>query len=169
MTNAGSTEAAGQMPTLAELFPVAEQARALERFLGRWSVEGTLTVEGNPLRMRGEWLFSPAAAGWGVKGTLRAEIDGMGVYEEDDLVGFDVETGSLHLYSLTNSAAVHDHVASWSSADVFEFDYEGLQGGKPYREVGRAEFLGADRLQIDSTDHVEGQLSSEMKATLRRR
>jgi hypothetical protein len=34
--------------------------------------------------------------------------------------------------------------------------------------VGRAEFLGADRLQIDSTDYVEGQLSSEMKATLRR-
>ena len=93
----------------------------------------------------------------------------MGTYEEDDLVGFDVETEKFHIYSLTNSAAVHDHVASWTGPDVLEFDYHGLQGHKPYREVGRAEFLALDRLEIESTDYVEGELTSSMNATLSRR
>ena len=172
MTNTETTELrsdAAEAPTLAELFPVPEQAQQLARFLGVWAVDGSLTVEGNPLTMTGEWSFTPAAAGWGVKASLHAEIEALGAYEEDDLVGFDVETGTFHIYSLTNSAAVHDHVASWTSENILSFDYEGLQGGKAYREVGRMEFLSEHRMQAESTDYVDGEVASAMHVTLTRR
>jgi hypothetical protein len=172
VTNAETVEMTGseaEAQTLAELFPVPDQARQLARFIGAWAVEGTLTVEGNPLKMVGEWIFAPSAAGWGVRASLRAEIEALGAYEEDDLVGYDVETRTFHIYSLTNSGAVHDHVASWASENVLDFEYNGLQGGKPYREVGRVELLAADRMLAESTDFVDGQEASSMEVTLTRR
>ena len=171
MTNPVTPTAPGaeQPSTLAEMFPIPAEARALERFLGSWDVDGTLTVEGNPLPLTGEWHFAPAAGGWGLKGTLHARIEGLGAYEEDDLFGFDVETGLFHLYSLTNSGAVHDHEARWTSADILEFSYEGLQGGKPYRELGQVEVLDGGRLRAESTDYVDGELATSMDVMLRRR
>jgi hypothetical protein len=172
VTNAETAEVTGsetEGQTLAELFPVPDEARKLARFIGAWSVDGTLTVEGNPLKMVGEWIFAPSAAGWGVRASLRAEIEGLGAYEEDDLVGYDIETDTFHIYSLTNSGAVHDHVASWTSENVLEFEFDGLQGGKPYREVGRMDLLAADRILATSTDYVDGQEASSMEVTLTRR
>jgi hypothetical protein len=172
MTSASTTQSSAspsETPRLADLFPVPAQARTLERFIGTWSISGTLEVAGSRLGMTGEWRFAPAAAAWGVKATLSAAIEGMGAYEEDDLFGFDVETGTFHIYSLTNSGAVHDHPARWSSADVMEFSYDGLQGGKSYRETGRTEFLGADRIRVESTDYVDGALSTAMIVVLERR
>ena len=66
-------------------------------------------------------------------------------------------------------SAVHDHIASWASENVLDFEYDGLQGGKPYREVGRVKLLAADRMLTESTDFVDGQEVSSMQVTLIRR
>jgi hypothetical protein len=163
----GSAQA--EAPTFANLFPIPDEARRLERFLGTWNVSGALTAEGTVMPMSGQWQFSPAAAGWGVASELRAEVEGMGVYEEYDLVGFDAETGLFHVYSLTNSGAVHDHVARWSTADRFEFEYTGLQGGQPYREVGTVEILADGGIRVTSEDFVNGEIATSMEARLDRR
>jgi hypothetical protein len=118
--------------------------------------------------MTGEWRMTPAAAGWGIAGTLHASIEGLGAYEEHDLVGYDVETDMFHIYSLTNSSAVHDHVARWRSADVLELEYTGLQGGKSYRETGTTEFMPDGSLRITSEDFVDGQRATSMSVMLTR-
>jgi hypothetical protein len=170
MTNASTTNTAqaGGMPTLSELFPIPDAIHSLDRLLGTWRVEGTLTVGENPLRLDGRWEFTAAAAGWGIKAALRADVEGMGAYVEDDLLGYDVETQTFHIYSLTNSGAVHDHVARWTGADVFELTYDGLQDGKPYHEEGRVTFIPGGQMQIVSRDFVAGELASSMDVTLRR-
>lgn len=63
---------------------------------------------------------------------------------------------------------MHDHLAKWATPDRLEFEYTGLQGGKPYRETGSAEFAGQHTLRIESEDYVDGALSSRMLVTLRR-
>jgi hypothetical protein len=170
MSQADTMNAQGEagIPTLAEMFPIPGEVRALERFLGTWKATGSLAMEGANLPMSGEWRFAHAAGGWGLVAELNAEIEGMGAYHEHDLVGFDVETGRLHIYSLTNTGAVHDHPAGWVNEDVMELEYEGTQGGKPYREVARVTFVSADRMQVESTDYIDGEQSSQMQLTLER-
>jgi len=162
MTNTQSAQA-----TLADIYPTPSECQALKRFTGAWAVEGTLSAEGATMPLTGTWSFAPAAAGWGVASMLRGHIDPLGAYEEDDLLGFDAETGLFHIYSLTNTGAVHDHVARWVTSDRLEFDYTGLQGGKPYRETGSVEFIDARTMRVESEDYVDGALSSRMLATLR--
>lgn len=158
-----------KMPTLGEMFPIPDGAKALERFLGEWEVNGSLTMEGTTLPMAGRWLFEPAAAGFGVRCTLTAEIEGLGAYAESDLVGFDAETGAVHIFSLTNSGAVHDHAGRWVGDDRIEFEFNGTQGGKPFREVGTMDIVAPTRLHLVSTDYVDGAVTAVMEATLTRR
>jgi hypothetical protein len=157
------------MPTLAEMFPLPDGAKTLERFIGDWTFDGTLTIEGNALPMTGEWSFTGVAGGWGVRGAMTSEVEGLGSYEEDDLVGFDQETGKVHIYSVTNSAAVHDHVGEWSDENTLQAEYDGLQGGKPYHEAIRVRFTASDVIEMESQDYVEGELASAIVVTLRKR
>jgi hypothetical protein len=165
MTDTTSSPAS---PTFAELFPLPDEARHLDRFLGTWRVQGVLTVDGNDLPMTGAWRFTPAAAGWGIASELVAHVEGLGSYEEHDLVGFDIETGLYHIYSLTNSGAVHDHVARWRTDDAIDFEFTGLQGGKPYRETGTMTFRTDGAIHATSEDYIDGALASRMAVDLTR-
>jgi hypothetical protein len=161
-------EAEATIPTLADLFPIPEDARKLERFIGNWTIEATLTLEGTPLRGNGTWLFERAAGGWGIRGRLEADFEGMGAYREDDLVGYDVETGTFHIYSLTNSSAVHDHLAKWEDGNTLVLEYDGLQEGKKYREEATCRFISDDEIHMQETDYVEGQTTMTMSLILRK-
>ena len=119
--------------------------------------------------MIGEWTFTAVAGGWGVRGAMRCEVEGLGSYEEDDLAGFDKETGKFHVYSITNSAAVHDHVGGWTDENTIEIAYEGLQDGKAYREIGVVRFMPDGAMHLESTDYVDGQLASIIAVALQKR
>ena len=103
-----------------------------------------------------------------MKSTMKLEVEGMGSYEEDDLVGFDRETGKAHVFSLTNTAAVHDHVATWSDHNTLNMEYDGLQDGKQYREEVIIKFSSPNELTISEVDRVEGQVTLTMDVTLRK-
>lgn len=171
MTNTDTMNTTGEqqgLPTLAELYPIPDGAIELRRFLGTWSMNGTLAVEGSPLAMFGTVEVTSAAAGWGVEVLLDAEIAQLGGYHEINIFGFNAETGMVHIYSITNTGAVHDHPATWVTPDTLEFEYRGTQDGKPYVESGRAEFLSPDRLHLTSAERVDGAMQSEMDVIMER-
>lgn len=89
--------------------------------------------------------------------------------KEGDLIGFDKETGTFHIYSITNSAAVHDHVGGWTDERTLEVAYEGLQDGKPYRETAIVRVMPDDALHLESVDYIDGELASITAVTLRKR
>jgi hypothetical protein len=153
---------------VAELFPIPEQARTLERFIGEWTVEGTITTEGETGAMSGTWSFTRAAGGWGIHARLDGYLEGLGVLDEDTLVGFDAGSGVFHAYSLTNTGHVHDHPGGWVDADTLEFALDASQGGKPYREEISIRFTGRDELHIRGVEYIEGQVVTSMDARLRR-
>ena len=66
-------------------------------------------MEGNPIKVAGKRKFDKAAGGWRLKATMKMELEGMGTYLEDDMVGFDPGEGNVHIFTLTNTAATHDH------------------------------------------------------------
>jgi len=157
-----------QSPTISEVFPIPAEAKRLEVFLGDWDVEGTVTFGGNAMKAKGRWAFRKAAGGWGLKATMKVNLEGMGSYEEDDLVGFDKESGRLHVFTLTNTAAVHDHLATWSDRNTLNLEYDGLQDGKKLREEATIRFSRPNELTMSEVDTVDGQVASTMEVTLRK-
>lgn len=155
-----------QTDQVAVMFPIPEGAKRLERFRGDWTVTGSLAMEGNTMPVAGRWQMVPAAAGWGLRCKFEGTIEGLGTADEDDLVGYDQETGLSHVYSLTNTGNVHDHVGDWTSADVLELVYEGTMQGAPYREVVTCTFSGDAAVQLRSVEHVGGELVSVFEANL---
>jgi hypothetical protein len=114
-------------PTLPDIFPLPDEAKRLNVFLGTWRVEGNLNFTGKPLELKGYARFSSTAARWAVLATAKLEIEGLGTCEEADLLAFDRNEKLYHFFAVTNTAAAYDHKGKWLYEDTISFIYEGLQ------------------------------------------
>lgn len=52
-------------PTLSDIFPLPNETKQLQIFLGNWTVEGILKFVGRSFAVNGVAMFSEVAAGWG--------------------------------------------------------------------------------------------------------
>jgi hypothetical protein len=163
-----NTKEVKNMPAISEMFPIPGEAKRLEVFLGDWIVEGIITMEGNPVKVSGKWKFDKAAGGWGVKANMKMELEGMGIYEEDDLVGFDPGAGKFHIFTLTNTAATHDHMGDWKDENTLYVKYNGLQEGKRLREEITVRLAEPGQFSISEVDILEEQVIMTMDVTLKK-
>ncbi len=133
-----------------------EPARKLEALLGVWVVAGTMTTGDGPARISGRWQFSPAAGGSGVRTVGQTSIEGLGTFEEEELIGFDPGDGAVHMFSL-NKLAVRDHVGAWKDDRTLVVEYRGIQGGKHCRERITIAIDG-DRMEATVVETLDGEV-----------
>jgi len=157
-----------EQQNLSSIFPLTTEAKKLGIFVGEWNIEGYFTFQGKSLKVKGVWMLSWAAAKWGVLNVGEMEIEGLGVYEEVDILGFDASEKLYHLFSVTNTAATHDHKGNWLDDKTMRFFYQGLQEGKPYKETIDITSVSTTELTITETDELDGQTVSTMDITLRK-
>lgn len=132
------------------------EAKMLSAFLGEWTVEGFLTAEEVPVAVSGMWRFEKAVNGWGVVGTLNTQIEGMGAFEESELIGFDAVESKIHLFSM-NKFAIRDHSGSWIGEKKLVVLYEGTHEGRQTTEEITIDFVAPNRIigtVIERTDGV---------------
>ena len=153
---------------LSSIFPLPVEAKKLGFLVGQWNIEGYLVFGGKRLRAKGVWMLSWAAAKWGVLNVGEMEIEGMGVYEEVDIIGFDAGERLYHLFSVTNTAATHDHKGKWLDEETLSFTYEGLEEKKPYREDIEIKIISPNELAITEIDVLAGETVSKMAISLRK-
>ena len=153
---------------LSSIFPLPFEAEKLAFLVGEWNIEGYMTFEGKRLKTKGVWMISWAAAKWGVLNVGELEIEDLGVYEEVDIVGYDPVEKIYHLFSVTNTAATHDHRGDWLDKKTLHFIYEGLQEGKPFKETIEIKNISPTELAIIEEDVLDGQTVSTMDITLRK-
>jgi hypothetical protein len=156
------------MSIISEMYPVPAEIKKLHVFLGDWDVEGTIKTGDNMMRLEGKWSFRIAAGGWGLKSANKFEVEELGIYELDNLFGFDKETGKLHIYSITNMAETHDHTAAWSDRNTLKGGYDGLKDGKKFREDFTIKLVSPEEITIDYVEKVNGQIDSIMNVKLRK-
>jgi hypothetical protein len=84
-----------------------EEARRLEAFLGEWLVEGTLRSGQSTSAISGLWRFERAIDGWGLVGRMQTDIEGVGSFEEHELIGFGANDQCVHMCS-ANRYAIRD-------------------------------------------------------------
>ena len=99
---------------------------------------------------------------------MKMEVEGMGNYEEVDIVGFDPGEGLVHVFSVTNTAATHDHKGKWSDNNTLNLVNEGLQEGKNYKEQITIKFRNPKEFSIHEVDTLDGQVTSTMDVILRK-
>lgn len=142
------------------------QPRELEelksRLVGEYDIDLTMTMpNGDNLRSKGYAMAEEISLGFGVRTTLRANIPGIGPYEEHDLWSFDRWEKKMHFYSVTSTGAVHDHVGGWTSANVLRFEWRGLYQGKPATESVSLTFSTGEISvhEVDTSDGQQGPIS----------
>lgn len=153
---------------LNKIFPLPVEAKRLEFLIGQWNIEGYLVFGGKRLRAKGVWMLSWAASKWGVLNVGEMEIEDMGVYEEVDIIGFDTGQRLYHLFSVTNTAATHDHKGRWLDEETLSFTYEGLEEKKPYREEIEIKIISPNELAITEIDVLAGETVSKMAISLKK-
>ncbi|MGE0134013.1 MAG: hypothetical protein AB7L91_05280 [Dehalococcoidia bacterium] len=154
---------------MAQMFPMPDGAKRLQWFVGEWTLSGTLQLGEDTLPISGDWSMTPVAGGWGVRSHLEGQIEGLGAMLEDDLLGFDQETGLVHLYSLTNTGNVHDHTGPWREDGDIDLAYDGTQQGQPYHEEIELRCDGDRRFTVRAVERVGGEVTSVMLAALNRK
>jgi hypothetical protein len=139
-----------------ESIPV--EAERLRAFLGDWDVHGTLTAGKNPAAVAGRWHFAKAADGWGAQGEMTTEIEGMGAFEEHELIGFDPIEKKVHMISM-NKFAIRDHSGDWQSETQLSVVYAAMVDGHEANE----------RISLDfgNPNGIRGRLSRPRTVRLR--
>ena len=153
---------------LADIFPLPVEAKRLHFFLGNWKVDGGLTFMGRTFGVKGDAKFSLAAAGWGVLVIAKLEIEGLGVYEEADILAFNRNEKTYHFFAVTNTAAAFDHTGNWLNDNVISFSYEGSHDGKKYKEELSIIIQDQNQITINEKDSIENQIVTTMDVTLKK-
>jgi hypothetical protein len=134
------------------------EATRLAAFLGDWMVKGTLTAGVQPAAISGKWRFVEAADGWGVRGEMETTIEGMGTFEENELLGFDPAEGKVHLFSI-NKFAVRDHAGDWIDETTLSVIYRGMQDGNEVTEQITIDFSEAGAMSAQVIEKAGGRVT----------
>lgn len=122
-----------------------EDAKRLAAFLGERTVQGALKAGELPAAVSGRWRYEQAVDGWGVRGILATEIEGMGTFEENELIGFNAAEGKTHLFSM-NKYAIRDHSGDWAGKYRLAVRYVGVQEGHEVTEKITIDFVTPHRM-----------------------
>lgn len=153
---------------LSAIFPLPNEARRLQFFLGDWNAEGSLTFQGRPFKVSGSWKFTSAAAGWGILNIGKLDIEGLGAYEEVDILGFDPGEKMFHFFAVTNTGAARDHKGRWSDDNTFSVLHEALQDGKTYREEIEVKIMSPIEFTVHERDTLDSQTVTTIDVTVKR-
>jgi len=143
-----------------------EPARKLDALLGAWVVAGSITSGDAPARISGRWQFTPAAGGAGVRMAGQTSIEGLGTFEEEELIGFDPGDGTVHIFSL-NLLAVRDHIGAWRDDRTLVVEYNGTQGAKHcWEQITLA--IDGDRMHATVVETLDGEVVATTSLSLAR-
>ena len=158
------------LPVTAAAEPLPKPVADMECMVGTWKGAGSLVMGKDHANINATWACRRTSSKFGVSCSFQVTgIPGVAVYDETDLMGYEPNTNLYHWYSVTNAGETHDHVAKVPDGDQIEFVYNGVQEGKPYKEVIDLEF-SRDNKSINGRceTFLAGASTSVMQLSLRK-
>jgi hypothetical protein len=149
--------------------PPPKETQGMACMVGSWKGTGSMTMGTNKVDgVKMTYNCKRTSGDWGVACTgVMTGIPGMGRLEETDLFGYDPGAGKYHWFAVTNDGETHDHVGTPGKGDTLEFVYNGVQEGKPFKEVLQLTFRGPKESMLDlrAETFVDAKSTSVMTAT----
>jgi hypothetical protein len=129
-----------------------EVEKTVAALAGRWSLTTTMTAPGAaPVTFPQTVDCKRAVMGRAVACVDTWSAPGVGAAEYRYLIGYDVETSRVHLFSMGSPGEVHDHTCGWKSDTMLECDpHVATMGGLPSTETVSFVF-SANTMTFDGT------------------
>lgn len=88
---------------------------------------------------------------------MDTQIEGMGAFEENELIGFDSVEGKIHLFSM-NKFAIRGHIGQWTDQNTLVVRYTGEDEGKVVTEEITVEFTKPGRMTGRVIERSDGEV-----------
>jgi hypothetical protein len=147
-----------------------KELELLKRLVGEWAVGIAMkTSDDKVFSGCGTMTAKEVASGFGVNTEFDMHIEGYADYLEHDLWSFDRWTGKVHLFSVTSSGAVHDHVGAWKDDETLALHWSGIYEDTQTVEDITLSWQSNDEIRIIETDSSEGKTSMTTEYVLKRK
>ncbi|HVW27368.1 MAG TPA: hypothetical protein VHC69_18520 [Polyangiaceae bacterium] len=158
------------LPVTAVAEPLPKPVADMECLVGTWKGAGSFAAGKDNAKINATWACKRTPSKFGVSCSFQVTgIPGVPIYDEADLMGYEPNTNVYHWYSVTNAGETHDHVAKVPDGSKLQFVFNGVQEGKPYKEVIDLEFSNDSKsINGKSETFVAGASTSVLLLSLRK-
>jgi hypothetical protein len=150
--------------TLAQDMP--EEQKNLMQFVGNWKLNDAKFTMGEET-VTGVYTLDCSAVNdnTGIIAHEKFVTKDMGTLKGENLLGLDPYTGLIHLYSIDNFGTAHDHYGYWIDKNHLYVQYQGVVEGKMYVEQIDMKFSSPDKLELNLTGMLNGEVYSGLSGT----
>jgi hypothetical protein len=145
---------------------VSEAQANLMQFVGNWKLEKAKYFFGDQT-FTGVYTFNCSAA-CDNTGILAHEKfitnEGLTITGEN-LLGYDPNTGQIHLYSIDNTGTTHDHYGYWVDKNHLFVQYQGVVEGKMYVEQIDFKFRQSNKMELNLVGMINGEVFAKASGT----
>lgn len=144
----------------------SEAQKNIMQFVGNWKLENArMTVGGQ--KLTGVYTFNCSAVcdNTGILAHEKFVTNETGTMIGENLLGYDPNTGLIHLYSIDNMGTTHDHYGYWINKNHLFVQYQGIVDGKIYLEQINMTFTSPDKLELKLVGMMNGKAYSMFDGT----
>jgi hypothetical protein len=138
----------------------------LMQFTGKWKLENAEFTAGGKT-MTGTYTFDciPVNDNTGILAHEKFETKNSGTMLGENLIGYDPNTGLIHLYSTDNMGTAHDHYGYWIDPQHLFVQYQGPKDGKMYLEQIEMKFISPGKMELNLKGILNGKPYSNFSGT----
>jgi hypothetical protein len=144
-----------------------EQLSTLGRMVGSWKGEHVIFESGGrrseidvDLEVRG------IVEGWGLEGNMIAEIPGVGRYVRKEMWGYDTDSDTIRMFSVTNDGKTHHRRGVWVDDNTLRLKYSTVTNGKDHVVEEMTVVLYNHKMSLRNTTRVNGEVELLLEGTL---
>ena len=143
-----------------------EAQQNLSQFTGKWKLDNAELKMGEKT-LTGIYTFdcSQVCENTGILAHEKFETKESGNMIGENLMGYDPNTGLIHLYSIDNRGTTHDHYGYWIDNKHLFVQYQGIVEGKMYVEQINLIFKGSDKMYLKLTGMLNGEVFASAEGT----
>ena len=136
----------------------AEGQKFVQGWVGRWnSSDASLTTGAQKMQGALRMSCESVSSGWGTLCKGSFELKGMPASASTFLMGWDVATGTGHMFEIADTGEVHDHSGKWTDARSITLVHEGKTlAGPQEKDSCIATWVSARELKFDCTGTQAG-------------
>jgi len=149
--------------------PVPDNVKKLYVFLGSWKGKATMTTNGQIQSFDYFMDMKTDADGWGILYHEKGLIPNAAPYLGVGMLAADAGDNSVHIFTVSNYADVHDHKGNWTDDKHFTLVYNGTAEGKTLKEELTVEIVDANTFKFSDAVTIDGQTAQTMNAEMHKK
>jgi hypothetical protein len=150
-------------------YPKAMELRDLEKFVGIWDSDATITADSVPHQVKYHMNFRRTADSYGFNMDEAFSDSALGDLRGANLIGYGSDDKKIHWYCVDNMGATYERAGQWMDSDNLTFTYAVKKDNKKYDEVTTYTFKGNDMFSYKQMGYMDGKEVKKVTGRFTRR